>query len=172
MPGIEIGTAIFHRTRGVGRVVAREMRSWAGRETHYLVVEMMADDYTIRIPETSPDIRPVLDDTAVIFETLHNKANVLPGHYRTRQAEIRDAVSSGIPKKIAAAARDLWAYSESKQGSWTTGGERLYNQALEMLAAEIAASQNCNIDEAKNRVRQAMSRGVDPADEALHDDEA
>lgn len=165
MSAIEIGTAIFHRTRGVGRVVDMELRSWGGKETHYLVVEMLADDYTIRIPETSPDIRPVLADTEVIFETLHNKANALPGHYRTRQAEIRDAVSSGVPKKIAAAARDLWAYSESKQGNWTTGGERLYNQALEMLAAEIAASQNCNMDEAKSRVRKAMCREVDTPDE-------
>lgn len=158
MTAIEVGSSIFHRTRGVGRVVDHETRSWGGEETRYLVVEMLAENYTIRIPETSPDIRPVLTDPHIIFETLHHEANALPGHYRTRQAEIRDAVSSGIPKKIAAAARDLWAYSESKQGNWTTGGERLYNQALEMLAAEIAASENCNMEEAKNRVRQAMIR--------------
>jgi len=159
MSAIEIGNSIFHRTRGVGRVVGQEIRDWGGTDTRYLVVEMLAENYTIRIPETSPDIRPVLTDANIIFETLHNRAKTLPGHYRTRQAEIRDAVSSGIPKKIAAAARDLWAYSESKQGNWTTGGERLYNQALEMLAAEIAASENCNIDEARNRVREAMISG-------------
>ena len=164
MSAIEVGNAIFHRTRGVGRVVGQETRNWGGEDTRYLVVEMLAENYTIRIPETSPDIRPVLTDAKIIFETLHHQANALPGHYRTRQAEIRDAVSSGIPKKIAAAARDLWAYSESKQGNWTTGGERLYNQALEMLAAEIAASENCNMDEAKNRVRDAMLKGNAPSD--------
>ncbi|MFW6082895.1 MAG: CarD family transcriptional regulator, partial [Chloroflexota bacterium] len=62
MSAIELGTAIFHRTRGVGRVVGTEVRRWDGKDTRYLVVEMMADDYTIRIPETSPDIRPVLTD--------------------------------------------------------------------------------------------------------------
>ena len=158
MSGFEVGAAVFHRTRGVGRVVSVETRSWGGEETRYLVVEMMAEDYTIHVPETSPDIRPVLSDPDVIFETLHHEANALPGHYRTRQAEIRDAVSSGVPKKIAAAVRDLWAYSESDQGNWTTGGERLYQQALEMLASEIAASQDCNIDEAKIQVQKAMCR--------------
>jgi RNA polymerase-interacting CarD/CdnL/TRCF family regulator len=156
MVDTEVGAAIFHRTRGVGRVVAVETREWEGQETRYLVVEMMAENYTIRIPDTSPDIRPVLSDPRIIFETLHHKAETLPDHYRTRQAEIRDAVSSGIPKKIAAAIRDLWAYSESEEGNWTTGGERLYNQALEMLAAEVAAAQNCNIEEARIQVRNAM----------------
>ena len=169
MTAIEVGSAIFHRTRGVGRVVDLETRNWGGEETNYLVVEMLAESYTIRIPETSPDIRPVLTDPNIIFETLHHEANALPGHYRTRQAEIRDAVSSGVPKKIAAAARDLWAYSESKQGNWTTGGERLYNQALEMLAAEIAASEDCHIDEAKNRVRQAMIRTAGPGNAGKSD---
>jgi RNA polymerase-interacting CarD/CdnL/TRCF family regulator len=139
-------------------VIDVETRSWGGKETRYLIVEMMAEDYTIHVPETSPDIRPVLTDPDIIFETLHHEANTLPGHYRTRQAEIRDAVSSGVPKKIAAAVRDLWAYSTSDQGNWTTGGERLYQHALEMLASEIAASQNCNLDEAKVKVREAMSR--------------
>ena len=165
MSAIEVGAAIFHRTRGVGRVISEEVRSWGGKETRYLVVEMMAEDYTIHIPDTSPDIRPVLADPDIIFETLHHKANTLPGHYRTRQAEIRDAVSSGIPKKIAAAVRDLWAYSESDQGNWTTGGERLYHQALEMLASEIAASQNCNLEEAKSRVRKAMAGETDLSEE-------
>lgn len=158
MSAIEVGAAIFHRTRGVGRIIDIETRRWGDKDTRYLVVEMMAEDYTIRIPETSPDIRPVLSDPNIIFETLHHEAKSLPGHYRTRQAEIRDAVSSGVPKKIAAAVRDLWAYSESKQGNWTTGGERLYKQALEMLAAEIAASQDCNMDEARIQVQKAMSR--------------
>lgn len=166
MSAIETGTAIFHRTRGVGRVIGTEVRNWGGEDTRYLIVEMMADDYTIRIPETSPDIRPVLADPDIIFETLHHEATALPGHYRTRQAEIRDAVSSGVPKKIAAAVRDLWAYSESDRGNWTTGGERLYNQALEMLAAEIAASQDCDLDEAKNRVREAIAKHIKGAPES------
>lgn len=172
MSAIELGNAIFHRTRGVGRVVGTEVRSWDGKDTRYLVVEMMADNYTIRIPETSPDIRPVLANPEVIFETLHHEASVLPGHYRTRQAEIREAVSSGVPKKIAAAVRDLRAYSESDGGNWTTGGERLYNQALEMLAAEIAASQDCDIAEAKTQVREAMTRQLESRRTATAEREA
>lgn len=171
MSATKVGAAIFHRTRGVGKVVGEEMREWGGQETRYLVVEMMAEDYTIRIPDTSPDIRPVLTDPDIIFETLHHKAETLPEHYRTRQAEIRDAVSSGIPKKIAAAIRDLWAYSESEEGNWTTGGERLYNQALEMLAAEVAAAHDCNMEEALIQVRKAMARDAKAADEAAEGDE-
>ncbi|MGD2145026.1 MAG: hypothetical protein PVF54_11160, partial [Anaerolineae bacterium] len=63
-------------------------------------------------------------------------------------------------RKIAAAARDIRAYAESEQGSWTTHGERLYERALRMLAAEVAASQHSNMGEAKKQVRKALSSNL------------
>ncbi|MFW6135977.1 MAG: CarD family transcriptional regulator [Chloroflexota bacterium] len=158
MSPIGVGTAIFHRTRGVGRVVDIETREWQREKTRYLVVDMMGLSYTIRIPDTSPDIRLVLSNPDIIFRTLRNKAQSLPDNYRTRQAEIRDAVDSGEPERVAAAARDLRAYSESEDGNWTTGGKRLYEHALEMLAAEVAASQEGNLRQARDQITAAMAK--------------
>lgn len=153
---IEIGAAIFHRTRGVGKVVDVEVREWQGENTRYLVVEMVTNGQTMRIPETSPYVRRVLSDTGIIFRTLHREAQGLPKNYRSRQAEIRDAVKSGEPEKVAAAVRDLRSYAESEQGSWTRGGKRLYERALGMLAAEVAVSQNCDMGRARTQVTEAM----------------
>jgi RNA polymerase-interacting CarD/CdnL/TRCF family regulator len=157
MLSVDVGTPIFHRTRGVGRVVDIETRKWEEEDTRYLVVEMLAAGYTIRIPETSPDIRPVLTDPNIIFRTLRHQARSLPDNYKTRQAEIRDAVDSGEPERIAAAARDIRAYAESEDGSWTTGGKRLYERALKMLDAEVAASQDWNLPKARDTVRKALA---------------
>ena len=156
---IEVGAAIFHHIHGVGRVVGVETREWQGEITRYLVVEMTANRQTMHIPETSPHLRRVLSDPRVIFETLHQEAQDLPEDYRPRQAGIRDAVKSGQPEKVAAAARDIRAYAESKQGSWTTGGRRLYEKALAMLTAEVAVSQDCDMDRARTQVTDAMREG-------------
>jgi len=159
MLSVDVGSAIFHRTRGVGKVVDFETREWDEEETRYLVVEMLAAGYTIRIPETSPEIRQVLSDPNVIFRTLRDKAKSLPDNYKTRQAEIRAAVDSGEPEKIAAAVRDLRAYAESEDGNWTTGGKRLYERALDMLDAEVAASEGWDLSKARDCVRRALADG-------------
>jgi RNA polymerase-interacting CarD/CdnL/TRCF family regulator len=159
MLSVDVGSAIFHRTRGVGKVVDFETREWDEEETRYLVVEMLAAGYTIRIPETSPEIRQVLSDPNVIFRTLRDKAKSLPDNYKTRQAEIRAAVDSGEPEKIAAAVRDLRAYAESEDGNWTTGGKRLYERALDMLDAEVAASEGWDLSKARDTVRRALADG-------------
>ena len=158
---IEVGAAIFHRTRGVGRVASVETRKWQGENARYLVVEMMANGDTLRIPEASPYVRRVLSDTGIIFRTLHLEAQGLPKNYRSRQAEVRDAVKSGEPERIAAAVRDIRSYAESEQGSWTRGGRRLYERALQMLAAEVAVSQDCDMSSARAQVRDAMQTEVD-----------
>lgn len=163
MSPIDVGTAIFHRARGVGRVVDVETRKWEQEDTRYLVVEMTALGYTIRIPDTSPYIRRVLSDPDVILSTLCGEAETLPENYKSRQAAISDAVGSGEPEKIAAAARDLRAYSESEDGNWTAGGERLYERAMRMLAAEVAAAKECDLREASELVRDAISGGLTTA---------
>ncbi len=157
---IEVGAAIFHRTRGVGRVATIETRKWQGENARYLVVEMMANGDTLRIPEASPYVRRVLSDTGIIFRTLHLEAQGLPKNYRSRQAEVRDALKSGEPERIAAAARDIRSYAESEQGSWTRGGRRLYERALDMLAAEVAVSQDCDMSSARAQVTDAMETEV------------
>lgn len=162
MLSVGVGTTIFHRTRGVGRVVDVETRKWEQEDTRYLVVDMVSAGYTIHIPETSPEIRRVLSDADVILETLSDQAETLPGNYKTRQAQIRDAVASGEPEKIAAAARDIRAYSESEEGNWTTGGKRLYERALRMLDAEVAAAKDWTLEKARNRVRKAMAEAPAP----------
>ena len=163
MSPIDVGAAIFHRARGVGRVVDVETRKWEQEETRYLVVEMTALGYTMRIPDSSPYIRRVLTDPAVILSTLGSQAEVLPENYKSRQAAISNAVKSGEPEKIAAAARDLRAYAESHDGSWTAGGERLYERAMRMLAAEVAAAKDCDLREASELVRDAVSGGLTAA---------
>jgi len=157
MSSIDVGAAIFHRARGVGRVVDVEMRKWEKEDTRYLVVEMTALGYTIRIPATSPDIRRVLSNPDIILSTLGDEVQALPDNYKSRQAVIRDAVKSGEPGKIAAAARDLRAYAESEDGNWTAGGERLYQRAMRMLAAEVAAAKGCDLREASDLIRSTMT---------------
>ena len=158
---IEVGAAIHHRTRGVGRVVEVETRKWQEEDTRYLVVEMMASGDTMRIPAASPYVRRALADAGIIFRTLHLEAQDLPKDYRSRQAEIRDALKSGAPEKIAAAVRDMRSYAESEQGNWTSGGRSLYERALRMLAAEVAVSQDCDLSSAKAQVKDAMETEVD-----------
>ncbi len=143
-------------------MVEIETRKWESEDTRYLVVEMTLAAYTIHIPETSPDIRRVLSNPDVIFRTLRKQARSLPDNYKTRQAEIREAVDSGEPERIAAAARDIRAYAESEQGSWTTGGKRLYERALRMLDAEVAASKDWNLPKARDHVRSALAGKPSP----------
>jgi len=162
MLSVGVGATIFHRTRGVGKVVDVETRKWEQEDTRYLVVAMVDASYTIHIPETSPEIRRVLSDGDVILDTLREQAEALPGNYKTRQAQIRDAIDSGEPKKIAAAARDIRTYSESEDGNWTTGGKRLYERALSMLDAEVAAAKGWTIEKARDRVRKAMAAAPAP----------
>lgn len=158
---IEVGAAVFHRTRGVGRVIEVETRKWQEEDTRYLVVEMMASGDTMRIPAASPYVRRVLADAGIIFDTLHLEAQGLPQDYRSRQAAIRSALRSGEPEKIAAAARDMRSYAESELGNWTSGGRSLYERALRMLAAEVAVSQDCDLGSARAQVKDAMETEVD-----------
>ncbi|NIP16022.1 MAG: hypothetical protein GWN66_08620 [Pseudomonas stutzeri] len=57
--------------------------------------------------------------------------------------------------QVAEAVRDM-AWRQEQEGSLTTQGKRIYEQAMRSLSGEIAAAQGMNMAEAEAQVRAKL----------------
>ena len=136
------GDHVVYPTHGVGTVQGIETMSAAGYALQVIVVTFDENRMTLRVPvgkAMSSGLRKLASGASMTeaLETLRGRARVKRTMWSRRAQEYEAKINSGDPVQIAEVVRDL--HRNSGQPDQSFSERQIYEQALDRLAAELAA---------------------------------
>jgi CarD family transcriptional regulator len=136
------GDHVVYPTHGVGTVQGIETMSAAGYALQVIVVTFDENRMTLRVPvgkAASSGLRKLASGEAMAeaLDTLRGRARVKRTMWSRRAQEYEAKINSGDPVQIAEVVRDL--HRNAGQPDQSFSERQIYEQALDRLAAELAA---------------------------------
>jgi RNA polymerase-interacting CarD/CdnL/TRCF family regulator len=162
------GDAVFHPVRGAGVVTGIAKRKWDGEVRRYYRIKLLGHpDTKVMVPEsTAKDIglRHAMSQTKLkkVWRVLRGDPRKLPKDHKDRYAVIEEKLHTGDAFEVAEAVRDM-AWRRKQAGKFTTKGKRIYDEAVMLLAGEIAAVQEIEMEEAEGQVHAKLQESLAPA---------
>jgi RNA polymerase-interacting CarD/CdnL/TRCF family regulator len=159
----EKGDAVVHPVRGAGIVTGFEKLRRKGRDRLYYIIELLGlPDSSLMIPvkqngEETRILRPPVSesDLASVWKVLSDKPQQLPSAHKTRHRLVEDKLQRGDILETAKAVRDM-AWREHTEKGLTSRGKRIYERAITLLSAELAAAQGLELNEAQTQIQEQM----------------
>ena len=161
------GDAVVHPVRGAGVIERIVEREWHGGTRRYYTISLVGQPGTrLMIPAVLADemgVRHVVSEAklACVWRVFEKPPEELPEDHKERYKVIEDRLGSSEILDVAGIVRDL-AWRQRVKGRLTIKCTRVYEQALGMLAGEVAAAQGISFDEAERAVRGRLSRLPEP----------
>jgi CarD family transcriptional regulator len=155
-----INDTIVHPTHGIGRIVGIKHEELVEGFEHFYMIEITEKTMIIHIPMRKMEkvgIRLTMSSAEFpqVLDTLRSKPDQLSDDYKTRQKDIRDRLSGGLPVDIAEVVRDLtW---HQKRIGLTKADSDLLTKSLTLLADEVAVIQNISHDDATDLIKQTLA---------------
>jgi len=136
------GDHVVYPTHGVGTVQGIETMSAAGYALQVIVVTFDENRMTLRVPvgkAASSGLRKLASGESMTeaLDTLRGRARVKRTMWSRRAQEYEAKINSGDPVQIAEVVRDL--HRNAGQPDQSFSERQIYEQALDRLAAELAA---------------------------------
>jgi len=157
----EIGDAIVHPIRGAGIITDIEKRRREGERQSYYTIDLLAKPHTqLMLPVSAVDdlgIRSVVSARRLckVWQILESDHETLPKNYRQRHKVITEQLHSGDIFKIAEVLRDL-TWRRKKRGNLSTQDLRSYQEALDLLSAEVAAIEGKDWEGVKHQIWEVL----------------
>jgi len=163
MARFRVGERLIHPVHGVGTVVAYEKGEEEGATKEYYVIELDTPNGRLLTPVEEAEqlgLRKVVEkgDRPPLWKVFAGHPRKLSSHYRERQAEIAKRLRRGSFTEVGRVIRDL-AWLDS-QGGLNMSDRRLLKRAKIVLAEELAAAEEMEIDEALSQVESALEQRV------------
>jgi len=165
------GDAVFHPVRGAGVVTGIKNRKRDGEKREYYTIELLGHPGTrVMIPASTAKeigLRRAMSQTKLkkVWRVLRDDPKKLPKDHQDRYAVIQEKLHSGDSLEVAEAVRDM-AWRRMEEGKLTTRGKRIYEEAIMLLAGEIAAVQEIEMQEAEGQVYEQLQENMAPASAA------
>ena len=162
------GDAVFHPARGAGMVTGINNRDRDGESRSYYTIELLGQPGTrLMIPTSSAKavgLRHAMSQSKLkeVWRLLRGDPQKLPQDHKDRYAAIEEQLQSGDALEVAAAVRDM-AWRRKQEGKFTTRGKRIYEEAMMLLAGEIAAVQDIEVADAEGQVNERLQERMTPA---------
>jgi CarD family transcriptional regulator len=136
------GDHVVYPTHGVGSVQGIETVEAAGYTLQVIVVTFDENRMTLRVPvnkAASSGLRKLAAGAAMqqALDTLKGRARIKRTMWSRRAQEYEAKINSGDPIQIAEVVRDL--HRNAGQPDQSFSERQIYEQALDRLAAEVAA---------------------------------
>jgi CarD family transcriptional regulator len=136
------GDHVVYPTHGVGQVQGIETMSVAGYDLQAIIVTFEENRMTLRVPvnkASSSGLRKLAapDSMKEALDTLKGRARIKRTMWSRRAQEYEAKINSGDPVAIAEVVRDL--HRNAGQPDQSFSERQIYEQALDRLAAELAA---------------------------------
>lgn len=136
------GDHVVYPTHGVGQVQGIETVEAAGYSLQVIVVTFEENRMTLRVPvnkAASSGLRKLAAGAAMqmALDTLKGRARIKRTMWSRRAQEYEAKINSGDPLQIAEVVRDL--HRNAGQPDQSFSERQIYEQALDRLAAEVAA---------------------------------
>ena len=137
-----VGDHVVYPTHGVGRVTGIVTEEIAGHRLTLIVVEFEDNRMVLRVPVAkakSAGLRKLSSRKAMeqALATLKGRARIKRTMWSRRAQEYEAKINSGDPIAIAEVVRDL--HRNAGQPDQSFSERQIYEQALDRLAAELAA---------------------------------
>jgi len=137
-----VGDHVVYPTHGVGRVTGIVTEEIAGHRLTLIVVEFEDNRMVLRVPVAkakSAGLRKLSSRKAIeeALATLKGRARIKRTMWSRRAQEYEAKINSGDPVAIAEVVRDL--HRNAGQPDQSFSERQIYEQALDRLAAELAA---------------------------------
>ena len=161
------GDAVFHPARGAGRVTGIKDRKRDGEKSSYYTIELLGQPGTrLMIPTSSAKeigLRHAMSQAKLekVWRLLRGDPQKLPQDHKDRYAVIEEKLQTGDAFEVAEAVRDM-AWRRRQEGKLTTRGKRIYEEAMMLLAGEIAAVQEIEVKEAEGQVNERLQERLTP----------
>jgi CarD family transcriptional regulator len=141
-PEFKPGDHVVYPTHGVGQVQGIEEMPVAGMSLKVIIVTFEENRMTLRVPvnkAASSGLRKLATDEAMAeaLEVLRGRARIKRTMWSRRAQEYEAKINSGDPLAIAEVVRDL--HRNAGQPDQSFSERQIYEQALDRLAAELAA---------------------------------
>ena len=163
------GDAVIHPVRGAGVIQQIVEREWRGGRRRYYAISLLSSPSTqVMIPFGRADevgLRSAVSEAQLkrMWRVLQEAPDSLPADYRKRFKDVVSRLDSGdIIMNVASTVRDM-AWRQRVEGKLTIQGGRLYEQALSMLAGEVAASKGIPFAKAESTVKGYLVKLPEPA---------
>ncbi|WP_374297967.1 CarD family transcriptional regulator [Sphingomonas sp.] len=136
------GDHVVYPTHGVGTVQGIETVEAAGYSLQVIVVTFEENRMTLRVPvnkAASSGLRKLAAGASMqaALDTLKGRARIKRTMWSRRAQEYEAKINSGDPLQIAEVVRDL--HRNAGQPDQSFSERQIYEQALDRLAAEVAA---------------------------------
>ena len=136
------GDFVVYPTHGVGKVVDIEAKEIAGHRLELFVISFEQERMMLRVPVAKAKLsglrklssRKIMENALV---TLKGRSRVSRAMWNRRAQEYEAKINSGDPVSIAEVVRDL--HRNAGQPDQSFSERQIYEQALDRLAAELAA---------------------------------
>ena len=140
--GFRKGDFVVYPTHGVGKVLGVETQEVSGHSLQLIIIHFEKDRMTLRVPVAKAknsglrklSSRKVMD---AALQTLKGRSRVKRAMWSRRAQEYEAKINSGDPVSIAEVVRDL--HRNAGQPDQSFSERQIYEQALDRLAAEVAA---------------------------------
>lgn len=163
MRRFKIGDKILHPVYGAGTLISIEERTDDGMTAEFYVIELVQGKGRLVTPvEKAKEVglrKPISKRSrGTLSKVFAGRPRKLPEDYRLRRGSITDRLREGSFVEVGRVVRDLTCVE--KQGRATTGDRRLLQRAKEVLAEELAASDDIGQDEAMEQIEAALERRI------------
>jgi CarD family transcriptional regulator len=165
------GDAVFHRVRGAGMVTGIKDRRQDGEKQSYYTIELLGHPSTkVMVPTNATKeigLRHAMSQTKLkkVWRVLRGDPHKLPKDHKDRYEVIQERLDSGDAYEVAEAVRDM-AWRRHREGKLTTRGKQIFEQAMMLLAGEIAAVEKIAVEEAEVQVRSKLQEQLAAASAA------
>jgi len=158
-----IGDAVFHPTGGAGIITKLERMPAIEKGLRFYRIRMLQKNNTVlRVPVSKAEelgLRPALAEEEVgqILDILSAQAGELPQAHTARYKECQVRLDTGNTRTLAALIRDL-SWRQVVAGKLNAPGQRIYKRAKQLLAGELAITQETDVQAADEQIRDALKR--------------
>ncbi len=161
---IKIGDKVAYPPHGVGVIEGEEKRTINEKEVIFFRIRILGKNMSVLVPETvieASGIRPVLDEEEVkeILHFLSETPLDISDKWTVRHRLNIDRIKTGEVKELAVVVRNLSFRTKEKELSYSE--KRMFEDAFEKLAEEIALSLGKEIKEIKKKIRKILKEVKD-----------
>lgn len=156
----KIGEKVVYPVHGAGTVEAIEKKSVLGQNETFYIIRMMSNGMKLMIPvknEKSAGIRTVTGKQGIkkILNILGDSGSEIERDWKLRYENNVNKVKSNNIAVVAEVVRDL--FQRGSEQELSTMERRLYENAYNLVAYEVALSKEVDIEIANNIVSEALS---------------
>ncbi|WP_240791275.1 CarD family transcriptional regulator [Roseomonas sp. AR75] len=156
------GDHVVYPTHGVGQVQGIEEIPVAGFSLKVIIVTFEENRMTLRVPvnkAASSGLRKLASEALIreALDVLRGRARIKRTMWSRRAQEYEQKINSGDPLAIAEVVRDL--HRNAGQPDQSFSERQIYEQALDRLAAELAAIDRTDKAAASEKLQGVLKSG-------------